>query len=858
MNDGRHTSLSPQQIQQIQRICDRYQQAWRQGQAHSIEAAAAGAESQIRPALLQQLAELDIQCRVGRRERVDLNVYLTRWPGLDRIALQNAWDQARESDGTSILSRDSLAQDSSDDIGEWSAIPDLSCTSDEFLRRLRQSRLVPEPEIVAVLDESPPDASSSELTSKFIAAGRLTSFQANALLGGGDVPLTLGEYIIYDCVGRGGMGTVYRAMHRRMKRTVAIKVLRQDIAHAELLSKRFLREVEVAARLCHPNIVTAYDAGEQDGISYLVSEFVDGQNLSDLVKEYGPLSLPLAADIVYQAARALEYAHREGVIHRDIKPSNLLIDDAGNVKLLDVGLARLNTVEASDADHASNLTNTDVIMGTVDYMSPEQAQNTRLADEKSDVYSLGCTMWFLITGRAPYAKGTAMERLLAHREQPVPSLRQLSSLVPESLDTLLSSLMAKKPQDRIASMNELARQLDSLRTPALPDITLPLSSVDDDESDWSHPISKPPNGELMPTQVVATANVSSKSVADSPTELMPQFDDQEKDAPSAASMISGRSKSSTSFLLWVLIPGIAAAAVVAFFLRGPSEAPNTGTGRIEEPESGAVEIATLTDMSEADVRAYRTDWASSLGLPESIAVQGVTFVFIPPGDFLYGPDTIESAVNKGYYLSQSEVTVSQFRVFAKSENFQTLAERDSAGGWGQDLASTDQKRWIRDPSFNWNNAGAQFITGEHPATSLAYSDMIAFCTWMSHETGRRIRLPTEIEWEYACRCGRRGRWSFGDDPAMLHEFAWYESNAQQDMHPTQTRRPNVWGLFDMHGNEFERCQVEEHQDYDASATGPIRGGNIFSSADQTTSAFRKQSPLNTPTEGAFRIVMELE
>ena len=846
MSDGRHKSLSEKQIEQVKAVCDRYERAWQHGQPTSIEAAAAGVESQIRPALLQHLAELDIQCRVARGETVDLEVYLTRWPDLDRAALHNTRDCARASESTS-LSVAHLADGNRDSL----AATPLACSVDEFLGRLRQSRLLSEAEIAAKVSSASSKCSSSELGEQLVACRKLTPFQAKALLEGSDVPLTLGEYIVQDFVGRGGMGTVFRALHRRMKRTVAIKVLRRDIAHADLLAKRFLREVEVAAKLCHPNIVTAYDAGEQNGISYLVSEFVEGQNLSDLVKEYGPLSLPLAVDIVQQAARALEYAHREGVIHRDIKPSNLLIDDAGNVKLLDVGLARVNPSEAAEPEHASDLTTTGMIMGTVDYMSPEQAQNTRLADEQSDIYSLGCTLYFLITGRAPYAKGTGIERLLAHREQPIPSLCQLSPLVPESLDQLLSSLLAKKPAVRMASMKELVQRLDVLKSSGLPDMTLPLSAADDGESSWSDPLSASPAAVVTQTQKLEPVLTVAGSGANAPTELMPQIHVQKSDS---AAMSSRRSPSSSiSFLPWVILPGIAAIAVAFFLLNGPSDrrTPKPGT----QPETAA--IATLTDMSEADVQAYRAKWAAELGVPETITVQSVKFAFIPPGDFLYGDDTIESQLSNGFYLSQSEITVSQFKVFAEARQYQTVAERDPEGGWGQDPALRDQKRWTRSRTFNWNNAGAQFITPQHPAANLAYTDMIAFCDWMSKKADRRVRLPTEIEWEYACRCGRRGRWCFGDDPQQLQEFAWYGGNSQQDMHPTENRQPNAWGLFDMHGNEFERCLVLDADDHHASGTGPIRGGNIFSPAEETTSSFRKLSPLNTPTEGAFRILLEL-
>ena len=842
MSDGLHKSLTYQQNEQIRAICDRYLRAWQLGQPPGIEAAAAGSESQIRPALLQHLALIDIQCRVARALTVDLEMYLTRWPDLDCTALQHALDAARTSDDTSATVETSAIRLNK------SAARDMPCSGPVFLHRLRGSRLLSEDEIAAGVNSVSVESTSVAFGEHFVAARKLTSFQANTLLCGSDDPLTLGEYIVQDLVGRGGMGTVYRAVHRRMKRTVAIKVLRRDIAQSDLRAKRFLREVEVAAKLRHPNIVTAYDAGEQNGISYLVSELVEGQNLSELVKEYGPLSLPLAVDVVHQAARALEYAHRQGVIHRDIKPSNLLIDDSGNVKLLDVGLARVNPPTASEIDHASDLTTTGVIMGTVDYMSPEQAQNTRLADERSDIYSLGCTLYYLITGQAPYAKGTGIERLLAHREQPIPSLCHLSPQLPEFIDQLLSSLMAKKPADRMASMHELVQQLEMLKANGLPDVTLPLSSMDAEDGVWSQPFVKA----IASNQQLAAVSCETASEVNAATEVMPNFNTKELAEKSNSRSALRRSESSMAFLSWVLLPGVAAIALAAFVLRGKTEILNGSPSG-----SPASSIATLTDMTEGAIQDYRREWAAKLNLEENVTVQGVAFVFIPPGEFDYGDDAVAVRLDKGYYLSQSEVTVGQFKAFDDSQRYLTAAEKNAEGGWGQDPASSNVKRWVQAPSFSWKNLGAHFITEQHPATNLAYTDMIAFCDWLSRESRRTIRLPTEQEWEYACRCGRRGRWSFGDDSQQLQEYAWFETSADKDMHPTRMLKPNAWGLYDMHGNEFERCLVPHAEASGYSGSGPIRGGNIFSPAEGTASSFRQMSPLNTPTHGAFRILMEL-
>ncbi len=860
VTDASHTSLTPQQVEKVHAICDRFARACKHGDGPSIEAAAAGADSQIRPALLQQLAELDVRNRTAGGASVDLEVYLHRWPDLNRAALENALAAAGNDDQASV----SMTAESADEFA--SSPPALLCTVNEFLHRLRQSRLLPDEEIKAAALSSA-STSSTALGEQFIAARKLTQFQVHTLLHDANDPLTLGEYVVQDFVGRGGMGTVYRAIHRRMKRTVAIKVLRRDISHADLLAKRFLREVEVAAKLCHPNIVTAYDASEQNGISYLVSEFVEGQNLSDLVKEYGPLSLPLAVDIVQQAARALEYAHGAGVIHRDIKPSNLLIDDAGNVKLLDVGLARINSADSSETDHAAELTTTGMIMGTVDYMSPEQALNTRLADERSDVYSLGCTLFFLVTGRAPYAKGTGMERLLAHREQPIPALCSLSAELPESIDQLLQSMLAKKPADRMQSMKELVTQLERLKLAGLPDVTLPLSAFYDNTS-YGESVSSASDESVNELNEACATVVAPASDSVHSHEANSKYDDCERSAdvateitPVAAFSVAKSpasrssqtsSRSPLAFLPWVLLPGIAAVVIGTFIIRADKNDSPTPRG-----SDSAFPIKTLTDFSEAEVQSYRSNWATSLQLDENINVGGIDFVLIPAGAFHYGDSAVATRIDTGFYLSQTEVTVGQFASFVKSERFQTVAETNNEGGWGQDPESRDAKRWVQSPSFNWNNLGAQFISGTHPATSLAYSDMIAFCDWMSLETQRTIRLPDEQEWEYACRCGRRGRWSFGDDPQLLSEYAWFESNADKDIHPTRMLKPNAWGLYDMHGNEFERCRVPDSDSSGHSGTGPIRGGHIFSAFEATASSSRLMSPFNTPTQGAFRIVMEL-
>ncbi|MCE9608347.1 MAG: serine/threonine protein kinase, partial [Planctomycetia bacterium] len=272
-----------------------------------------------------------------------------------------------------------------------------------------------------------------------VAQKKLTDFQAAEILAGRGARLIMGEYSLLSEIGAGGMGSVYKAQHRRMKRVVALKVMSGAAMRDEAAVKRFQREVQAAARLEHPNIVTAYDSGEAGNVKYLVMQFVDGGDLSDLVKKNGPCSVEQAVDYVLQAAKGLAFAHAEGVIHRDIKPANLLVDKKGTVKILDMGLAR---IENSD----DGLTATEQVMGTVDYMSPEQAANTKGVDGRADIYSLGCTLWFLLTGKKVYEADTMIGRLMAHRDGELPSLVKTLDDAPWSLEQAFHKMIAKRPQ----------------------------------------------------------------------------------------------------------------------------------------------------------------------------------------------------------------------------------------------------------------------------------------------------------------------------------------------------------------------------------------------------------------------------
>jgi serine/threonine protein kinase/DNA-binding response OmpR family regulator len=303
-----------------------------------------------------------------------------------------------------------------------------------------------------------------ELAQRLLQTGRLTAYQIKLLRAHKLSELVIGAYEVLDRLGAGGMGAVFKARHRQMKRVVALKVLASHLAGNEDFVQRFQREVEVIAQLTHPNIVMAFDAGVSEAGHFLVMEFVDGRDLDSVVTRHGPLSVSAAVHCVVQAARGLEYAHGRGIVHRDIKPANLLRDAQAVVKVTDLGLARIrNTVSG-----LGGLTQAGRMMGTVDFMPPEQAIDAAQTDQRADVYSLGATLYFLVTGQPPYPEQSLTAALLKHRDAPIPSLAAARKDVPAALDAIFRRMMAKSPEDRYQTMTEVVGALEAIQ-PTLSD-----------------------------------------------------------------------------------------------------------------------------------------------------------------------------------------------------------------------------------------------------------------------------------------------------------------------------------------------------------------------------------------------------
>ncbi len=309
--------------------------------------------------------------------------------------------------------------------------------------------------------------------SGFEAVDRTPAAVAKVLLG-----QRLNHFLLEEMIGGGGMGAVFRARDEQLDRIVAIKVI-PFVGEDPDLQRRFRNEAQSAARLDHPNIARVFDVGSQDDWHYIVFEYISGTNIRDQVTRDGPHSIDDAIYYTCQLADAIHHASQRGIVHRDIKPSNVLISDDDQVKLVDMGLARSDNFELSEDMTASGVT-----LGTFDYISPEQARDPRDADVRSDIYSLGCTLYFMLTGRPPYPGGTMLQKLLSHGNSPPPDPRVLRAEVSEDLTAIIHKMLAKSPdlryqtaRDLIADLKELATRENLTRAETLGVVPAPAPST---------------------------------------------------------------------------------------------------------------------------------------------------------------------------------------------------------------------------------------------------------------------------------------------------------------------------------------------------------------------------------------------
>src|SRR5262245_11582087 len=336
---------------------------------------------------------------------------------------------------------------------------------ESFLDFVERSELV-EPETLRTTLDEFKQAHGGEMTTDadllanfLIDRKLLTSWHVEKLMEKKYRGFSLGKYRMLRLIGSGGMSTVYLAEHKLMHRQRAIKVLPKRRVNDSSYLARFHLEAQATSQLDHPNIVRCYDVDNDGDTHYIVMEFIEGKDLNTIVKQEGPLPLELACNYIAQSAEGLAHAHEKGLIHRDVKPANLLMDKKGIVKILDLGLALFsdNAQASLTVEHNEN------VLGTADYLAPEQAVNSHKVDHKADIYGLGCSLYFLLTGRPPFPDGTLAQRIAKHQSQMPEDIRKLRADCPRDLADICVKMMQKRPEKRFANMREVADALQAWR-----------------------------------------------------------------------------------------------------------------------------------------------------------------------------------------------------------------------------------------------------------------------------------------------------------------------------------------------------------------------------------------------------------
>ena len=543
--------------------------------------------------------------------------------------------------------------------------------------------------------------------------------------------MNFGKYTAEKKLGKGAMGEVFYGIHPNLDIPVAIKTLTKLLVDDEQFVERFIREAKMAAQLRHENAILIYDADNDEENHFIVMEYIAGGDLNDLLENKGPLKEKEALKITRCVASALQAAAKYGIIHRDIKPDNIMLTEDGTPKLADLGIARQN------ADGQVNTTMTGVIVGTPSYLAPEQAHDSKKVDARADIYALGCTLFKMLSGRCPYEGTTALSVMMKHINEPVPDIRTFVPEVSEQTSFLLQNMMAKNPDDRPSSAEELINLIDDLK------------------------------------------NLPPKN---SPKETSPQKE----------ITVSGK-----AFTLTLALAGlILVLALLIAFLPGKTS-PEISQNTVETVS----EVESPPAVEETNERIQISD----LGI-EMIPVKAATFMMgAQEGEPQSQADETlhRVTISEDYYLSKYEISVAAWKVFTEASSYETVSETRGWSSYYDNRGSWEH----RVNSVNWRNIN---LEDDDAISMITYEDALEFCQWLSNRersagrlpAGFEYTLPTEAQWENACRAGSTTPYANGKTPDQL---GWTRENSANRVRKRGLKEPNDWGFYDMHGNVWEFC-----------------------------------------------------